>query len=552
MMPEKVIQMLKEKTRNSFRNGPIACVTDTFEKRTQMLPAKDEVRLYTVITRPTGLMQTSFPVVVQRSCYPDQEPIYEAYGEELAKRGFVHVMQFCRGIGKSEGEWEPNVNEREDGLSLLGWLNAQTWVESMVWWGTSYLALTGWVLADVVPSKMKGMVLNVYGTDRFFSAYEKGMFRHDVLTGWAMENAGHPVQADYLESCRFRPQMEVDETLWGGRLPWYRDWISNTERTDAYWQSGFWKMLQEIPGHVKVPVHIIDAWYDHHFGSAIHTWEGLNPEVKEHSHLTIGCWNHFCESVLPWMEPKHLENDEICQMLAFTKEILLDGRLPKQNIRYYQVGADCWKQAHTFPPRAENIVRFYLTGRRELTVCAGEEEQELSFLYDPQNPVPSCGGEALLTTMSCAGSRRLPEPGWREDVITFISPVLDEPLNIFGKINVKLAVRTDADDTSFTARVSQVFPDGSAYHIRSSITRVLADNSTYRPGERANVCVTMWDISWQIPSGCRLRLDISSSDFPQYAIHTNYAGLWAKQRNARTARQTIFCGEDSVLEIPAE
>lgn len=62
------------------------------------------------------------------------------------------------------------------------------------------------------------MMLTVYGTDRFKSAYEKGLFRHDVLTGWAMQNAGHPVTADYLESCRFRPHDKVDEALWGGPL----------------------------------------------------------------------------------------------------------------------------------------------------------------------------------------------------------------------------------------------------------------------------------------------------------------------------------------------
>lgn len=120
-------------------------------------------------------------------------------------------------------------------------------------------------------------MLTVYGTDRFKSAYEKGLFRHDVLTGWAMQNAGHPVTADYLESCRFRPHDKVDEALWGGTLDWYQDWIHATRRTDAYWQQGWWKLLADVPGNTKVPVYIIDAWYDHHFGSAINTYASLGP-----------------------------------------------------------------------------------------------------------------------------------------------------------------------------------------------------------------------------------------------------------------------------------
>lgn len=79
------------------------------------------------------------------------------------------------------------------------------------------------------------MMLTVYGTDRFTSAYEKGLFRHDVLTGWAMANAGRPIDADYLESCRYRPHAEVDTALWGGRLPWYQDWIHAANREDPYW-----------------------------------------------------------------------------------------------------------------------------------------------------------------------------------------------------------------------------------------------------------------------------------------------------------------------------
>ena len=191
-----------------------------------MLPMQDGVRLYTEIFKPEGLAQ--FPVLIQRSCYPNQQPLYEINGVELTRRGYGYVVQTCRGTGKSEGHWEPNVNERPDGRDTLQWLNDQPWAESIGYFGASYLALTGWAIADIVPPKVKGMMLTVYGTDRFKSAYEKGLFRHDVLTGWAMQNAGHPVTADYLESCRFRPHDKVDEALWGGTLDWYQDWIHAT------------------------------------------------------------------------------------------------------------------------------------------------------------------------------------------------------------------------------------------------------------------------------------------------------------------------------------
>ena len=122
-----------------------------------------------------GLAQ--FPVLIQRSCYPNQQPLYEINGVELTRRGYGYVVQTCRGTGKSEGHWEPNVNERPDGRDTLQWLNDQPWAENIGYFGASYLALTGWAIADIVPPKVKGMMLTVYGTDRFKSAYEKGLFR---------------------------------------------------------------------------------------------------------------------------------------------------------------------------------------------------------------------------------------------------------------------------------------------------------------------------------------------------------------------------------------
>ena len=90
--------------------------------------------------------------------------------------------------------------------------------------------MTGWAFADAAEGKVAAMFLEDYGTDRFVSAYEKGCFRHDILTAWSMENAEKPVNADYRESCRYLPQIEVDEALWGQRVPSYREYITSPSR----------------------------------------------------------------------------------------------------------------------------------------------------------------------------------------------------------------------------------------------------------------------------------------------------------------------------------
>ena len=87
--------------------------------------------------------------------------------------------------------------------------------------------------------------------------------------------------------------MSVDEDMWGGRLDWYRDWISHPKDADAYWDEGFWGLLKSIPSKVKVPMFIHEGWFDHHLGSALTGYAALNEQVKEHSWLRIGCWNHY-------------------------------------------------------------------------------------------------------------------------------------------------------------------------------------------------------------------------------------------------------------------
>lgn len=537
--------------RGEFDACPIEGAVYEHTREERFLPMPDGVKLHMVIYKPAGIER--FPVLIQRSCYPTQMPIYRVYGEELTKRGYGYILQVCRGTGKSEGEWEPNVNERKDGIETLNWLNDQEWAESIGYFGASYLALTGWAIADAVPDKVKGMMLTVYGTDRFKSAYEKRLFRHDVLTGWSMANAGHPVEADYLESCKYRPHAKVDEAMWGGRLTWYQDWIHAVKRSDGYWQQGWWKQLAEIPAKVKVPVYIVDAWYDHHFGSAMNTYLSLNEDTKAYSWMDIGCWNHVSENCIAWGEQKNLENGDVRRILEWFGLLLKKKKMPKKRIRAYVMREDRWQDLETWPLSSEHVRKYYIRSDRTLGEEMGDAGQAV-YDYDPNDPCPSHGAESVLTTMAEAGSLLQPEPDYRPDVISFVSMPFTEKLVVAGQVKVHLKVKTDVDDTAFSAKLCEVFPDGRAYNIRSGITTIAADlpeGKKYQPGEAAEICVDFWDIVWTVQPGSRLRLDISSSDFPQYTAHSNYAGIWSEQEKSRIAHQRICTGDGRCyIELP--
>ena len=548
---QRRIQEAKEKAREEFRAWGGEETLRGYSREEFFLPMPDGVRLHNLLYRPEGL--ASFPLLVQRGCYPFQQPYYEVYGEELAARGYGYLMQTCRGVGQSEGEWLPNENERADGRHLLRWLNDQPWVESIGYFGASYLALTGWAVADEVPEKVKGMFLTVYGTDRFKSAYEKGLFRHDVLTGWSMSNAGRPVDADYLESCRFRPHDAVDRELWGGTLPWYQEYIHSVHRSDPYWQGGWWKQLEEIPARTRVPVYIVESWYDHHFGSAMNTYQALSPEIREHSWLDIGCWNHMSMECIQWGQQEHLENGDVKRLLEWFDLLLKKKETPEKRIRAYVMREDRWETYPAWPILNGDRKDYYLRadGTLQLTPEA-EAGKTACFDYDPEDPCPTHGAESVLTTIAEAGSLLQPEPGYRKDVLSWISEPVAEPLRIEGGIKVRLKVRTNVEDTAFSAKLCEVFPDGKAYNIRSGITTIAADlpeGKEYKPGETAEVCIDFWDIVWTVQPGSRLRLDISSSDFPQYTAHSNFAGVWSEQSKTRIAHQEILMAPETRLEL---
>ena len=377
------------------------------------------------------------------------------------------VCEWCRGTYTSGGTWEPNVNERNDGADLLAWCEHQDWIDVIGLWGTSYLSLTCWTVADITTPKVASICANHYGTDRFASAYQKGSFRCDVLTAWAMQNAGYPVDADYMKSALHLPQMSVDEDMWGGRLDWYRDWISHPKDADAYWDEGFWGLLKSIPSKVKVPMFIHEGWFDHHLGSALTGYAALNEQVKEHSWLRIGCWNHYFLNPLEGLEPKHLDAAEVPAALEWFDLTLKRKQTPMRQVEYYEIGSDSWHVADSWPlPSAgADEVRLYLKSG-ELTAEAPQAASAAEYDYDPANPVMTRGGEALLTTMDEIGARIQPEPGWRDDVITFESEPLDHDLHIQGAISVDLYVSSSAPDTAFTAKLMCVDPDGTArnYH----------------------------------------------------------------------------------------
>jgi len=548
---ERRIKQLKE----DYENSGFAKTVSEYTVEDLMLPMRDGKRMKTVIYKPAGM--ETYPVLFRRTCYPSDERLMKVDAQNCALRGYAFVYQFCRGTGGSEGDWFPNVNERDDGIDTTNWIYTQPWCNGIGYWGLSYAALTGWAFADAVKGKINSMFLLHYGTDRFVSAYHKGMFHHDVLTSWSMQNTGWQVSADYENSCRYMPHIEVDEALWGGKLSWYRDYISNEYLEDAYWQQGWWKQLREIPSKVEIPLYILSGWYDHHHESTMNTWRCLKPETREMSWLEIGGWNHGMQPVLQDKKVDNIDNVQAVKALKWFDMTLKKKQIPAQKIRYYIPGKDRWMEAESWEkiPRQNQI--FYLDACN-LSLCQNPSATDTSFcgyVYDPNNPVPTNGGDCTLASWSKTGSLLQEKPGWREDVISFLSEPLKKDIIINGQIEVKLWVKTDCENTAFVASIDEMVTEEKSYHIRTSAATIrheMPRGEKYVPGTPVKIVIDMSDICYALSVGSCIRIDITSSDFPQYHIHSNQPGNWAQAKENIIAHQTILTGKDypSCVKIP--
>ena len=532
----------------------------------EMVPSgEDGIRLLTRIYLPEG--DGPFPVVVTRTPYVWGTGDYIDAGREYARRGIGYIQQDCRGKGGSEGFFSPNVNERADGIALYEWLAEQPWCGDIGIFGSSYTALTGWLVGDSIPDKVKGMYLSHYGVDRHISCFRSGLFREDIMSGWAIDNAEEdiikperkPGQApgeNYYDFYLYRPQVEADVNVLGQKLQYYRDWITHTDYTDPYWNTGVWADLKRIPYVIDVPLTIVAGQFDHHEEGTVLGYERLRPEIKARSRLILGSWNHSFQ-VTPTHVPtaNAMEFDINADQFEWFYSLLVKKEEPRGEVRVYNIEADEWVNFDSWPIETASDRTMYLSsetvGDRWNVLALNTSEPQassVSYVYDPENPVYAEGGETLFTSSGRRGSLRQSPAGYRDDILSFVSGPLEEDMTIAGNVKVYLKVRTDVDDTAFAFTLSEVTPDGEAYNMRTSIATLgyrdglLKPRVEYRRGSTVVLEIEALPIMWTVKAGNSLRLDIKSSQFPEYAVHSNTAGVWAEQAVTVKAVQTVFTG----------
>lgn len=540
---------------------------DSFSRDCRILrnvgvPMRDGVTLATTVYLPRE--SGAFPTVLVRTAY-NRVPVQ---GVQFARRGLAFVIQDVRGRYGSGGRWYPFVNEAADGQDTLNWLVAQPWCNGRVgMFGDSYLAATGFHAALTGHPGLCALVPRFMAGDCWKRAYYcDGAFSLALTWSWlcfecsaATSEAALMPLFDVAALLRSLPIAELDVASGAGVVPWYRDYVTCTEYGPQWEPTDVRRAFSQV----RAPMLLVGGWYDYYAGETFRNFEALREraptaESREGHRVLVGPWTHGINAATTLGEldfgAAALEENGATELWLTT---LLGGGAPadvqQAPVRIFVMGRNQWRDEWEWPLARARSEDWFLRAGGRLTREPPAQEAPDRYDYDPADPAPTRGGNHSIGPYN-PGLFELAPPGpfdqraveERPDVLTYTSPVLEHDLEVTGPVTVTLFAATSAPDTDFVARLTDVYPDGRSINITEGIIRARFRHGIRRPpqlletGAVHEFTIDLDATSNVFLAGHRLRLDITSSNFPLWDRNLNTGDDPATGTTWRTGRQTIY------------
>lgn len=523
-------------------------------------PMPDGVTLYADRYYPSGA--GPFPTILLRTPYGRASELsllglfHDSLARLFVERGYNLVVQGVRGRFRSEGIFEPFVNEAADGRATLDWIAAQPWFDgNLGMWGPSYLGYTQWAVAADAPPFLKALV-PIVTTARFSrSFYPEGAFSVESSLRWAslVHALGaeqslslaaltrllpHRREATIRAALAHRPVAEADALAVGAPVEFYRRWFSEIDPGGEYWRR---VDHHHNLGRVEVPVHLVAGWYDIF----------LDHQLSDYATLLAAGHTPYL-TVLPYA---HMDNrltfNSVREGLWWFDAHLKGHRelLQRRPVRVYLMGAHEWHEMDFWPPPAR-VTRYYLHADQLLSPAApAAHSSPDQYRYNPDDPTPAVGGPVLS---QYAGPRDQTPVEARSDLISYTTPPLDADVDVIGHVRLELFVRSTQAHTDFVGRLCHVAPDGHSVNVCDGIFRVEPGKGEPQPDGSLRIEVDMWATARRFPRGHRIRLQICSAAYPRISINLGDGGPLGRGIHGRPADQTIYhdTAHPSALVVP--
>ena len=530
---------------------------------------RDGVELSTDLYLPAA--SGPVPAVLLRTPYDNTLPSLVAKGRRLAEAGYAVAIQDVRGRFDSDGVYSPFASEGPDGYDTQAWIAAQPWSNGRIGLsGRSYAGWTQWTSAVLLHPSVRAIAPRAMAPDLYRGlAWRGGAFNIGVLMTWGLMTSGRSMQEigsiDWRDAFRTLPLMEAAAATSQDLASW-RAWLTHTVR-DEYWQAfDFESRLDEI----QAPALLMGGWYDLYADDMLRAFARLREvggtTAARHSRIVVGPWPHaLSESTLTGeldfgsrsqIDLEALEERWFDRWLK-DEATAAESTAPTEDapLRLFIMGTNVWRDEHEWPLARTDWQRWYLhsdgrantlVGDGTLSRTAAGEEPVDHFVYHPDFPVPTNGGP------NCCSPELVPWGAYdqrdlemRTDVLCFTSEPLTDDLEVTGPVSAVIWAVTDGRDTDWTAKLVDVWPNGRAMNLCDGIIR-----ARFRKGFEREVlldagAVERYEIDLMATSnvfrsGHRIRLEVSSSNFPRFDRNPNTSDAIGMSAEVRAARQSIW------------
>jgi putative CocE/NonD family hydrolase len=542
--------------------------------RMYQIAMPDGVKLSAAVWTPE-VDDQKFPVILIATPYNKLDEDNIAAAVFFAQRGYAFVAYDLRGRYDSEGY--AYLYGEQDGKDL----NAiQTWVAEQPWstgkigmFGGSYLGFIQWEGALHQNPHLTALIPEVSPDDHYDNVYPSGAFQLsnslDFLWFCCGGRTNTPTEVMNWEKWYTQlPIKDMDAYAGIQNAKLWHDLVSHPDRDD-YWPGAGERIAPGKIGpgkynQVKVPTFNISGWFDQVSQATINNYLGMAnygpPELRSSHKLMMGPWTHdgqfqTHEGDLTFPNqaaPNGLEW-RVRWFDHWLKEI--DNGFDKEPPVYiYVMGIDRWRNECEWPLKRTQFTKFFLHsdgqanslyGNGRLDEAAPGKEANDEFSYDPARPVPTLGGNIASQPKYIAGPYDQTKIEMRSDVLVYTTPPLKEDIEVTGPVILHLFASTDRTDTDFTGKIVDVHPNGYAEILLEGVIRgrywkSFKEQNLLTPDKVYEFYVDLWSTSNVFLKGHRIRIEVSSSNFPKYDRNPNTGHKFGEDSEILIAHQKVF------------
>jgi len=577
-----------------------------------MVPMRDGIRLCTDIYRPktdekVPIIFSRTPYNFNSWGDGEERTRTRQRAYEAVKRGYAYVVQNERGRYFSEGEWDILGTPLTDAYDAFTWMESQAWSNGKI--GLMGCSSTAeWQMAAATQNHpaLAAMVPQGFGAGvgRVGDYYEQGNWyrggAHQTLFASWLYGVEHDkfkprippgaTTEDLNRIARFydlapeNPRVDMSQAL--SHLP-FKDFIKNIDGkkeifdkmivrkpNDPEWYAGG---LYHDDKPIDVPGFWFVSWYDVSTSPNLALFNHVRETSKEKDNQyliiapTLHCgYTRATENTIVGERSVGDARLDYSEQIYGWFDLLLKGeenefKAKTPRVQYYTMGSNQWQSSETWPPASVEMTTFYLSSNGKANSLYGDGKLKVSkpaqqdvsdaFVYDPMNPVMSLGGNVCCTGNAIRGGafdQRKNEA--RSDILVYTSDPLDEGIEVSGFIESTLYVSSDVKDTDFTIKLIDVYPDGSAYNLDETIQRVRYregyDKEVFmEKGKVYKVDLTPMSTSNYFKKGHRIRVEISSSNFPRFTRNLNTGGNNFDESEGVVAHNKVHHSSDYPSQI---